>query len=251
MQSVEEQPLTPMKNILVLKHMACQNPGIFRDFAAQCGVVFDEIDLHAGDAIPPLQAYDGLWVMGGSMNVWEEQQYPWLIAEKQAIRQAVLEIEMPFLGICLGHQLLADALGGDVGKAEHYELGLIPIQATVQGSEHPLLTDLPASPGWVNVHMAEVTQAPDGATILASTTACSNHIMAVGDHAFSCQFHPEVCSHTVTEWLKLPNLPETLIELLGEEGYEYFQRDIAEKLDLHNAAAERLFKNWLGLVFPA
>ena len=69
--------------------MSCQNPGIFRDYTVKQGINFIEIDLHAGDKIPDLTQYDGLWVMGGSMNVWEEDKYPWLIEEKQAIHHAI------------------------------------------------------------------------------------------------------------------------------------------------------------------
>ena len=87
--------------------MTSQNPGIFRDFADIQNISFHEIDLHAGDKIPNLEKFDGLWVMGGSMNVWEEEEFPWLIEEKEAIRHAVEDLNMPFLGICLGHQLLA------------------------------------------------------------------------------------------------------------------------------------------------
>ena len=104
--------------------MASQNPGIFRDFAESQNISFHEIDLHAGDQIPELKDFDGLWVMGGSMNVWEEDQYPWLVNEKAAIREAVRSLNMPFLGICLGHQLLAEALDGKARKTDNYEVGL-------------------------------------------------------------------------------------------------------------------------------
>lgn len=238
-----------MNRVLVFKHMASQNPGIFREFAADFGIAFHEIDLHAGDAIPNLENFDGLWVMGGSMNAWEEDKFPWLIEEKTAIRHAVCDMEMPFLGICLGHQLLADALGGDVGPTRNHELGIFRITPTAEGAGHPLLADLPADPGWVNVHMAEVLRAPGAATVLASSQVCENHIMALGEHAYSCQFHPEVCAHTVANWLKIPGIPEALQNLLGDNGYVHFQASIADNLPELAAAAKRLFVNWTTLAF--
>ena len=101
--------------------MTSQNPGIFRDFAKSENISFHEVDLHAGEQIPELKNYHGLWVMGGSMNVWEEDEYPWLVDEKEAIREAIDNLNMPFLGICLGHQLVAEAMGGRAEKTENHD----------------------------------------------------------------------------------------------------------------------------------
>lgn len=238
-----------MKQILVLKHMESQNPGIFRRLADEGNVQFKEIDLHAGDAIPPMNSVDGLWVMGGSMNVWEEEEYPWLIEEKQLIRDVVENQRMPFLGICLGHQLLADALGGKTEATEHHEIGLFPISPTAAGVGHPLLKDLPQPSLWVNVHRAEVTRLPPRAIVLADSELCPNHVMQIGSSSFSVQFHPEVCEHTVEGWMKIPGIPEALHELLGQQGVEYFHASIANYLTTHNNAAKQLFRNWLNIVF--
>lgn len=238
-----------MKRILVLKHMASQNPGIFREFADAENVVFSEIDLHAGDRIPELEDFHGLWSMGGSMDAWEEQDYPWLGAEKHLIREAVVERGLPFLGICLGHQLLADALGGQTAPAARHEIGLFAIEATADGVNHPLLKDLPQPSLWVNVHRAEVVHPPPGARVLARSEACANHVMQVGEQAFSCQFHPEVCAHTVDAWMRIPGIPEALHDLLGESGVNCFRSSIAEHLAQHNLAARQLFRNWLEIVY--
>ena len=233
----------------MFKHMPSQNPGIFRSFAQAQGVEFCEVDLHAGEKIPDLKDFDALWVMGGSMNVWEEEKYPWLIEEKQVIRRAVNELNMPFLGICLGHQLLAEAMGGKVAKAENYEIGLFEVSSTDEGLNHPFLHNIPSSSQWVNVHLAEVVRAPEQAVILATSSQCQNHIMQIGKNAYSCQFHPEVCDHTLEEWMKIPGIPEALDGLLGSEGLAYFEFSIKNNLPANNAASSTLFRNWCGLVF--
>ena len=229
--------------------MPSQNPGIFRTFAENQDVKFSEIDLHAGDEIPDLTFYDGLWVMGGSMNVWEEDKYPWLIKEKEAIRVAVEELNMPFLGICLGHQLLADALGGRVEKTEQYEVGLFEIEPTKEGINHPLLRNLGSTTKWANVHLVEVVEAPQGAIILASSKRCQNHVMQLGEFIYSCQFHPEVCDHTLDGWLKIPGIPEAIEDLLGTKGFADFKSSFTENLPANNKASLALFENWCSLVF--
>ena len=229
--------------------MTSQNPGIFRDFAESQNINFHEVDLHAGDQIPELKDYDGLWVMGGSMNVWEEDKYPWLIDEKIAIREAVKTLNMPFLGICLGHQLLAEALGGKAERTDNYEVGLFKIRPTKEGINHPLLKGFDASDKWVNVHLVEVTQAPKGSSILASSNQCMNHIMQASENAYSCQFHPEVCSHTFEGWMCIPGIPEALEDLLGAKGLRDFESEVENNLVANKKASHTLFKNWCDLVF--
>ena len=100
---------------LVFQHAAVEHPGVLRDFLRADCIPWDAIELDQGAAIPPFEGYDALMVLGGPMDVWQEDRHPWLALEKVAIRQWVNERRAPFLGVCLGHQLLADALGGKVG----------------------------------------------------------------------------------------------------------------------------------------
>ena len=101
-------------HILVLQHAEDEHPGSFRKLLKEDGHTWDAIELDRDEKLPLIDSYDALWVMGGSMDVWEEEKYPWLRTEKEFIRMAVAEEGLPYFGVCLGHQLLADALGGKV-----------------------------------------------------------------------------------------------------------------------------------------
>lgn len=122
-------------NILVLQHARVEHPGIFRTFLDEDGHIWIAVHLDEGDALPEtMDGYDALWVLGGPMNVWQEDSHPWLVAEKAFIKRAVMDEGTPFLGLCLGHQLLAEVLGGSVGPAETPEIGVLPVQLTEEGA---------------------------------------------------------------------------------------------------------------------
>jgi GMP synthase-like glutamine amidotransferase len=94
-----------------------------------------------------------------------------------------------------------------------------------------------------------VTRLPPAAIVLARSEICPIHVMQVGPVAFSVQFHPEVCEHTVADWMKIPGIPEALHDLIGRQGVDYFQTSIANYLATHNTAAQQLFHNWLNIVY--
>jgi len=114
----------------VFQHIECEHPGQLRAFLKADNVDWTAVELDEGEAIPSLDGFDALWVMGGPMDVWDTDEYPWLIEEKQAIREWVVDRQRPFLGFCLGHQLLADALGGSCGWQDPPEIGVLPIELT-------------------------------------------------------------------------------------------------------------------------
>lgn len=118
--------------IVVFQHIACEHPGTFRDFMRADGVALHSVELDAGEPIPSLDTFDVLMVMGGPMDVWQKTEHTWLEPEIAAIRDWVTAGKRRFLGFCLGHQLLAEALGGTVAPAREPEIGVMTVDSPRQ-----------------------------------------------------------------------------------------------------------------------
>jgi GMP synthase-like glutamine amidotransferase len=233
---------------LVFQHIACEHPGIFRDFLKADGIAYDAVELDEGEAIPSLERYDALWVMGGPMDVWEEDLHPWLVAEKAAIREAVLERGMPYMGLCLGHQLLGAALGGKVGKMKSAEVGILDVELTAEGRADPIFAGIAQSQKALQWHGAEVQVAPPGAVILAASPLCPNQAMRVGRHAYGLQYHVELTSRTVPEWGDVPAYACSLDETLGSGALPRLRDEAAGLMPEFNRSARQLYDNFMNLI---
>lgn len=233
--------------LLVFQHIAIEHPGVLRDFLRVAGVDWRAVELDEGEAIPDLADYDALWVMGGPMDVWQEDEYPWLRAEKAAIAEAVRERRMPYFGFCLGHQLLAEALGGEVGVAETPEVGILDVELTGSGRAHPLFAGLPERARALQWHSAEVLREPPGAQVLASSPACRVQAMSLGESVVSVQYHVELTADTVPEWGDVPEYAAALDKALGAGALERLRAEADAAMPEFNASARALFDNWLRL----
>lgn len=230
---------------LVFQHIACEHPGIFREFLQADGIQWDAIELDEGGKIPSLDGYDALWVMGGPMDVWEEDQHPWLINEKAAIREAVTARKMPYLGLCLGHQLLACSLDGTVGKMKQAEVGILDVELTEAGRNDPLMAGLPAKQRALQWHGAEVQKLPSNTVVLASSPLCPVQAMRVGANAYGLQYHVELTTHTVAEWGDVPAYACALDATLGEGSLPRMDKDAAALMPDFNRAAKQLYDNFM------
>jgi len=234
----------PPPRILVFEHMQAGHAGILRDLLREAGIAWRSVRFDRGEPIPDLAAFDALWVMGGPMDVWQETEYPWLKAEKAAIREAVLDRAMPYLGICLGHQLLADALGGAVQPAARPEVGVFEIACTPAGEGHALLEGLPGRPRVLQWHAAEVVEPPPEAQVLASSGDCRVQVMVVG-RALGLQFHLEVDHPTLAGWLAIPDNVNALVRRRGPEGARAFVEEAHTHMAELNRSARALHANLL------
>lgn len=228
--------------ILVLEHVAEGGPGQFLSFLAEDGHAVTRVRLDLGETPPALDGFDALWVMGGPMDVWQEDEHPWLVAEKALIREAVEARGMPYFGICLGHQLLASALGGEVGPGTR-EIGVFEVQQTEQGAESIFLDAVPVLAPAFQWHAAEVKRLPEGARVLATGPACAVQAMSWGPRALGLQFHAEVEADTVARWTAMDGAEDLLREACG--GAHLLAEAVDARLAELNAVAERVYINWL------
>ncbi len=234
--------------ILVFQHLNVEHPGIFRDFLAEDGVEWDAVELDENAPIPKLDHYDALWAMGGPMDVWEEDKYPWLIAEKAAIREAVAERGLPFLGVCLGHQLLADALGGQVALMDKPEVGILDVSLTPRAVEDALFAGLPKTLKCLQWHGAEVVKLPADAEVLAYSPACRIQAFRVGKKAYGLQYHVELTASTVSDWGDVAVYRQSLERTLGTGAMPRLDAEARLRMPAFNRDARHLYDNFLSLV---
>ncbi len=233
--------------ISVLQHAAFEHAGILRDFMRADGIAFDVAALDEGDAVPRLDAYDALIVLGGPMGPIDVDAHPWLADETALIREAVLERALPTLGICLGHQLLALALGGTLAPMAKTEVGVVEITLNEAGMRDPLFRGWEGTAPCLQWHEWQVEELPQGAVPLARSAACPIQAMRAAPRAWGVQFHIEAYERTVSEWLAPEGHEEELERHMGPDARAAFEAQTAHHLTRLNRDARRLFDNFTAL----
>lgn len=232
-----------IRRALAFQHMDDEPPGLFGRFLAERGVALDVVMLHRGEAIPSLAPYDFLLVMGGAMDVWETDAHPWLAAEIAAIREWTWTRNRPYMGVCLGLQLLTCALGGEVGLAREAEVGFGKVELNALGLAHPLTRGLPSSFKIMQWHHAEVTRLPAGAEVLASSAVSQVQVMSIGREIMATQFHGELTPALIERWAQIPQYLEWLDQAMGPGAYARVKAQSRLQLTKTERVSRTMFEN--------
>jgi len=239
------------KNIIILQHIPIETPGYILDLMKEDKFNITTIELDQGEKIPDnLSSYDAMFCMGGPMDTWMEETYPWLIDEKNKIREYVINLKKPFLGFCLGCQLLGEVLGGLVVKSSPPEIGILDINMTKNKNFDLLFSEYPEKIKALQWHSYEVIELEknNDVKILASSPTTKYQIFKYMDHAYGIQFHIEIKEDTVSQWSCVPEYEKALEDSLGKGALKIFDQNAKINMKSMNTSAEILYKNFKKII---
>ncbi|MBA2681670.1 MAG: type 1 glutamine amidotransferase [Ktedonobacteraceae bacterium] len=231
-----------MQKVLILQHMQ-ENPmgfvgTILNEYAIDCDVIHVEREV-----LPDPINYAAIIALGGDQHVYDDEAYPYFRQEKVFIQRAI-EHAIPFLGLCLGAQVLAAAVGGKVKRHTMTEVGFFDVQLTEAGEHDVLFTGLP---GYQRVfHWHEDTfDLPSEAVLLATSENTENQAFRYGPSAYGLQYHIELDDSILNIWLHEPALQESMISTLGPEGYQALVHERSRQMPIYQEHTRIVVKNFL------
>jgi GMP synthase (glutamine-hydrolysing) len=231
-----------VRKLLVFQHSASEPLGVLDPMLRERGFRVRYVNFGRDPkARPEVGRYNGLVVLGGTMNVDQTAAYPHLLTEIEAIREAVSR-GIPVLGICLGAQLLAAALGATVRPNPVREIGWYRLQPSAEAASDPLCRHLDGGQHVFQWH-AYTFDLPPGAVHLASTETCRNQAFRYRERAYGLQFHLEADEALIRRWL---NVPAYRAEI-EERGLEKILVDTRGYIASARAASERAFRDFIDL----
>ena len=193
------------RSVLVLQHVPWERPAILGDVLTEHSLSWVSRSFVYGPEPLKLSEISGLAVLGGPMNALDTARHPGLSTEATLVR-SVVDAGIPLLAICLGHQILSTALGAKlhIGAANEVGVGTVDVV-----SDDSVLGASGTTPPALHWHQ-DIAEAPDGATVVASTDETPNQAFRLGDVIFSMQFHIEVDRHMLDRWLAVDEMADEL-----------------------------------------
>ena len=180
------------------------------------------------------------------MDTWMEKDYPWLVDEKKKIKEFVVDLKKPYLGFCLGCQLLGEVIGGKVAKTNNPEIGMLNINFSENKKNDPLFSKFPEKITSLQWHSYEVQGLENNknVTLLASSPETKYQIFKYQSHAYGIQFHIEVKDTTVSEWGCVPEYKNALEEQLGQGALEKFDKEAKANMQNMNNYSKILYSKF-------
>ena len=237
--------------IIVLQHIKIEDPGYIKDLMIADNIELVTVELDEGEKIPEnLSEYDAMFCMGGPMDTWMEKDYPWLIDEKKSIKEFVVNLKKPYLGFCLGCQLLGEVTGGKVVRSNVPEIGMMNINFSDNKKNDLLFSSFPNNITSLQWHSYEVKdlEKNNDITLIASSPETKYQIFRYQNHAYGIQFHIEVKKTTVGEWGCVPEYKSALEKQLGVGALEKFDKDSQIHMPSMNEYSKLLYENFKKLV---
>ena len=237
--------------IISLQHIAIEDPGTFKDFLLADGHELTTIQLDEGENIPSnLDEFDAMLCMGGPMDTFMEDEFNWLVGEKKAIGEYVLNLKKPFLGFCLGCQLLGEVLGGKVVQSNPPEIGVLDIDVSDQAITDPVFNFLPSKIKALQWHSYEVQglESNPNINIIGSSPTTKYQIFGYNNHAYGIQFHLEIRKSTVDDWAAVPEYKNALEQSLGQEALPLMKKEVNEEIDNMMAQCNQLYQNFISII---
>ena len=237
--------------VIVLQHIKIEDPGYIKDLMIADGVKLTTVELDEGDHIPDdIAKFDAMFCMGGPMDTWMEKDYPWLIDEKKRIKEFVVDLKKPYLGFCLGCQLLGEVIGGRVVKSNNSEIGMLNIDFSENKKNDLLFSKFPEKITSLQWHSYEVRnlESNKNVTLIASSPETKYQIFKYQNHAYGIQFHIEVKDTTVNDWGCVPEYKSALEKQLGKGALEKFDKEAQNNMQNMNSYSKILYENFKRLI---
>jgi GMP synthase (glutamine-hydrolysing) len=231
-----------MKRVLALQHVWDDPAGYLGELLQAYRLAYDVVHVET-ESLPDSSAYDAVLALGGFQHANDDEKHPYFVQEKQWL-SSVVEQEIPFLGICLGGQLLAHVLGGSVKRHRLTEIGFTEVQFTEAGKTDPLYADLPGYQEVFQWH-EDTFDIPPGAVLLATNSTTENQAFRYGRCVYGLQYHIEPTAEMLNTWIHHVEFKAEIINVLGEEKYHALEREQVTRYPLFRRHSQILFRNFL------